>query len=194
MAVVQLASQADVVAALGRVLTSEESARVGAILDKASELFRRRSGQQFTAGTSFVRLRVVGDQVSLPQRPVVSVTAVTTDDGEDTAVTFGTLFQSKVRLSGVVGGDMVRVNYSHGSATVPDLVRLTVADITRKVLEIDPNAVSGKTQHSETVGPFTEQDTYATWAQGGQTMLSPSDADIADSFRVRSYGAVVMVP
>ena len=193
MAVVQLASEADVMAALGRVLTSDESARVGAILDKASELFRQRSGQQFTSGTSFVRLRVVGDQVSMPQRPVVSVTAVTTDDGEDTAVTFGTLFQSKVRLSGVVGGDMVRVNYSHGGV-VPELVRLTVADITRKVLEIDPNAVSGKTQHSETVGPFTEQDTYATWAQGGQTMLSPSDADIADSFRVRSYGAVVMVP
>ena len=193
MAVVQLASEADVMAALGRVLTSDESARVGAILDKASELFRQRSGQQFTSGTSFVRLRVVGDQVSLPQRPVVSVTTVTTDDGEDTAVTFGTLFQSKVRLSGVVGGDMVRVNYSHGGV-VPELVRLTVADITRKVLEIDPNAVQGKTQHSETVGPFTEQDTYATWAQGGQTMLSPSDADIADSFRVRSYGAVVMVP
>jgi hypothetical protein len=181
------------VAALGRVLTSEESARVGAILDKASELFRRRSGQQFTAGTSFVRLRVVGDQVSLPQRPVVSVTTVTTDDGADSTITFGTLFQSKIRLSGVVGGDMVRVDYSHGGA-VPDLVRLTVADITRKVLEIDPNAVSGKTQHSETTGPYTEQDTYATWAQGGQTMLSPSDADIADSFRVRSYGAVVMIP
>jgi hypothetical protein len=207
MAVVQLASEADVVAALGRALTSTESARVGAILDKASELFRQRSGQQFTPGTSHVRLRVIGDQVALPQRPVVSVTSVTTDDGDDTVLTFGTLFQSKIRLDSaigvdlvrmdysraVLGGSMVRVNYSHGG-DVPDLVRLTVADVTRKVLEIDPNAVSGKTQHSETVGPFTEQDTYATWAQGGQTMLAPADADVADSFRVHSYGSVVMVP
>jgi len=193
MAVVQLASDTDVVAALGRALTSDEALRVGAILDKASELFRLHSGQQFTAGNSIVRLRVVGQRVTLPQRPVVSVESVVTDDDLDTAITFRPPFKQSVRLESVWGGDLVRVAFTHGGV-VPDLVRLTVADVTRKVLEIDPNAVQGKTQHSETVGPFTEQDTYATWAQGGQTMLAPDDKAIAESYRVRTYGAVVMVP
>ena len=193
MAVVQLASETDVVAAIGRALTSDESARIEAILDKASELFRLHSGQQFTAGNSVVRLRVVGERVTLPQRPVVSVESVVTDDDLDAAVTHRTPFKQSLKLTNVWGGDLVRVAYTHGGV-VPDLVRLTVADVTRKVLEIDPNAVQGKTQHSETVGPFTEQDTYATWAQGGQTMLAPDDRVIAESYRVRTYGAVVMVP
>jgi len=192
MAVTKLASTTDVEAALGRDLTTSETSKVGAILDKASELFRSRSGQQFTAGTSEVRLKVTADWVSLPQRPVVSVESVTVDEVSGAAIVF-VLYQSRLTLTNVEAGDMVRVAYTHGG-TVPDLVRLTVADIARKILSIDENAIAGLTQHSETVGPFTEQDTYATWAQGGQTMLSPSDNAVADTFRVRSYGSIVMTP
>lgn len=192
MAVTQLASETDVEAALGRDLTTSETAKVGAILDKASELFRVRSGQQFTAGTSEVRLKVTADWVSLPQRPVVSVESVTVDEVSGAAIVF-VLYQSRLTLTNVEAGDMVRVAYTHGG-TVPELVRLTVADIARKILSIDENAIAGLTQHSETNGPFTEQDTYATWAQGGQTMLSPSDNAVADTFRVRSYGSIVMTP
>ena len=192
MAVTKLASTTDVEAALGRDLTTSETAKVGAILDKASELFRSRSGQQFTAGTSEVRLKVTADWVSLPQRRVVSVESVTVDEVSGAAIVF-VLYQSRLTLTNVQAGDMVRVAYTHGGV-VPELVRLTVAEVAKKVLEIDPNAIVGKTQHSETVGPFTEQDTYATWAQGGQTMLSPSDNAVADAYRVRSYGSIVMTP
>ena len=190
MAVVPLASQEDVEAILGRVLTSAEEAKVDAILDKASELFRRRSRQQFTAGTSLVRLKVTADYVNLPQRPVVSVESVTRDVAGGAAVSFD-LFQSRLTLRGVRAGDMVRVAYTHGG-DVPELVRLTIADVARKVLLIDPNAATGLTQYSETNGPFTEQYTYATWAQGGETRLAPEDLVIADSFRVKTYGSIVL--
>lgn len=184
---VPLASEEDVVQVLGRALTSDESARVNAILAKASELFRRRSGQQFTTGTSTVRLKSNGGEIRLPQRPAVAVQAVTLDDGTPVEYDlFGSVLTTCLR-----SGQFARVTYTHGGA-VPDVVRLCIAEIAKKVLTIDPNAVTGKTQHGETAGPFSSQDTYATWAQGGQTMLAPDDAALADSFRVKFGGTIVL--
>lgn len=173
-----LASQADVESVLGRALTEAEQSRVDAILAKASELFRRRSGQQFTSGTSTNRLRAVVGAVTLTQRPVVSITTVVDEQGLPTPY----------RLQGSTllvdtGHRFVTVTYEHGG-DVPDLVRLTIAEIAKKVLSIDEKAASGVTQSSTTRGPFSASNTYATWAQGGQTMLAPDDAAIADSYKV----------
>jgi len=181
MAVVQLASSTDVAEALGRDLTSDEEARVGAILDKASELFRRRSGQQFTPGTSLVRLKVNGGKVYLPQRPVVSVDSVTDDDGN--AIEH-TLFGQWLTTC-LSSHRFVRVTYSHGAEEVPDLVRLCIAEIAAKVLSISPKARAGITQGTTTTGPFTDTETYATWAIGGQTMLAPDDDKFALSYRLK---------
>ncbi len=180
MAVVQLASDTDVEAALGRDLTSDEAARVAAILDKASELFRREAGQQFTPGRSEVRVKVNGGRVFLRERPVTEIHTVKDEAGSSVEFTqFKQWLDVPLRSH-----EFVVVDYSHGG-TVPDLVRLTVADVARQVLMIDPNAVKGVTQHSETDGPFTDQSTYAVWAQGGATRLSPEDRAIAQSFRVK---------
>lgn len=180
MAVVQLASVTDVESVMGRDLTSDEAARVESVLNKASELFRRESGQQFTAGTSENRLRVRGgDQVFLPQRPVVSVDSVTDDSGD---VLEFTSRGQVVTLTSPKGVSWVVVEYTHGG-DVPDVVREAVADIAAVVLRIDASAASGATQASETTGPFTRQATYATWAVGGSTRLSPDDVALARSFR-----------
>lgn len=180
MAVVQLATSADVKAALGRDLTPSETARVGAILDKASELFRRRSGQMFTAGSSVVRLKVNGGRVCLPQRPVVSVASVTDDRGDAVEYDLSGQWLTVPLLS----HEFVTVDYSHGG-TVPDVVRLAVADLARRVLLVHQDASTGVSQRSETTGPFTESQTFAAWAVGGQTMLSPDDVALADSFRAK---------
>lgn len=185
MTVVQLATSADVVAALGRALTSDESAKVGAILDKASELFRGRSGQQFTSDTSTVRVRNRAGIVTLPQRPAVSITSVVDDDGAVLVYKFTT--KSQITVSSTE--KYVTVTYSHGGA-VPDMVRLTVAEIAKKVLSISPDAAKGITASMHTTGPFTDQESYATWAQGGQTMLSPSDDLIALSYRIPVAGPI----
>lgn len=180
MAVTRLASDVDVEAAIGRDLTSEEDARVGAILDKLSELFRRESGQQFTSGTSTVRLKVNGGRVFLPQRPATAVTTVKDDDGE--GVEYTRLGQWLTVP--MVSHEFVTVAYTHGG-DVPDLVRLAVADAARQVLQIAPAAVAGVTQTGTTTGPFSGQESYATWAQGGAARLSPDDVALARSFRVK---------
>ena len=180
MAVVQLAVEKDVKDALGRDLTTDEKARVEAILDKVSELFRLASGQQFTSGQSEVRVKVNGGRVFLRQHPVTEVHSVKDDAGNDVSFTFFKKWLTVPKRS----HEFVTVDYSHGG-TVPDLVRLTVADVARQVLMINPNAAEGVTQYSETTGPFTEQYTYATWAQGGAARLAPADLAVAQSFRVQ---------
>jgi len=188
MAVDQLASSVDVAAVLGRDLTAEEAARADAILDKASELFRSVSGQQFTAGDSAVRLRVRGgDTVFLPQRPVVSVEAVTDDDEVDVEYT---RFKQSLTLEGS-SVSWVRVEYTHGG-DVPDAVRLAVAEIGAVVLRVDESALGGASQVQETVGPFSKQASYAAWAQGGATRLAPDDERLARSFR-NPWGQLVTV-
>lgn len=180
MAVVQLASADDVEAAFGRDLTSDEQARAGAVLDKASELFRLESGQEFTAGSSVSRVKVNGGRAFLRQSPVTDVVSVTDDHGASVEFTRFKQWLTVPKRS----HEFVIVEYTHGGV-VPDLVRLTIADVARQVLSINPNAAEGVTQYSETTGPFTEQYTYATWAQGGATRLAPDDLAVARSFRVK---------
>ena len=176
-----LAVQSDVEAALGRVLTESEVARIEGILLKASALFRREAKQEFTAGSSTVRLKVNGGRVYLPQCPVTAVTAVVDDRGE--AVEYERAGQW---LTVCLGSDkFVTVAYSHGDDEVPDLVRLTIAEVGAKVLSMSAEALQGVSSYTNTDGPFTETRTYAGWSQGGQTTLSPEDKAVAQSFRVR---------
>lgn len=177
--VTQLALIDDVEDALGRDLTPEEMRRVDAILDKASEEFRRRAGQQFTGGTSTVRRKVNGGWVYLQQYPVESVSEVVDLDGN--SVDFKVDGQW-VHVD-LPSDRFVRVTYDHGTNDPPDLVRLAVAEIAKRTLTVSEEAATGVSQFSETTGPFTESRTYSGWAQGGQTLLSPADMALADSYR-----------
>lgn len=186
-----LASEADVVSALGRALTSEEALRVPDMLVKASDLFRGRAGQLFTPGTSTVRLKVNGGEVRLAQSPATTVLAVTDDDG--TAVEF-TRFEQVLTVQ-MRSHEFVRVTYEHGADEVPDLVRTTVADVVARVLSIDPAARAGFTQVQETTGPFSNGGTFAAHAVGGQVMLAPADITTALTFRPpRTGGTIVQRP
>lgn len=175
-----LANVEDVEMVLGRSVAPGEVGRVEAILAKASALFRLHSRQEFTPGESVSRLKVNGGRVRLPQHPAADVRSVVDDDG------VGVEYRRAGQWLTVCLGshEHVTVDYTHGGE-VPDLVRLTVAEVAKKVLSIDPRAASGVSQGSATSGPFTEQNTYAAWAQGGQTMLAPDDLAIARSFKPR---------
>ena len=181
-----LASKPDVEAALGRALTEEETGRVAAILLKASELFRLRAQQEFTPGSSVVRLKVNGGRVYLAQRPATEIRTVVDDDGNLVDYTQ----RGQWLDTGLPSDRFVTVDYSHGGV-VPDLVRVTVAEVAKRVLSIPADAVQGVSNRSETAGTFTEQWTYAGWAQGGQTMLAPDELAVADSFRPRVPGVIV---
>lgn len=176
-----LASPKDVADALGRDLTEAEARKIVPILAKASELFRRKSGQHFTPGTSTARLKSNGGRIHLGQAPATGITSVLDDRGNPVPYTWnGQWLETNLSSS-----DFALVDYAHGGE-VPELVRLTVADVGRKVLSISDQAATGVTQYSKTTGPYTEASSYAAWAVGGQTMLSPDDTATAKSFRRRT--------
>ena len=180
-----LATKEDVVAALGRDLTPSETKQVAVHLTKVSELFRLEARQLFTPGRSTNRLLVTAGALTLPQRPVRSVVTVDGVPGDRFSL-LGQRLEVPVRT-----GMLVVVDYEHGSEEVPDLVKLTVAGIVAQLFEADPRARAGVSQRGETRGPFSVQETYAAWAQGGSPRLAPDDVRTAQSFRVKSYGLIV---
>ena len=184
-----LASSEDVEAQLGRELTDAESGRVDDILAKASALFRDKSGQDFTPGRSVRRLKVNGGRVRLPQTPVVEVHSVTLDDG---APVDHDLFGQWLTVP-LASHEFVRVDYEHGG-DVPDLVRITIAEVVAKVIRIDRNAAAGVATHQLSAGQYQESRTYAGWALGGGTSLAPEDEKVALSFRYKGSQVVVQQP
>ncbi|MDF2578441.1 MAG: putative bacteriophage protein [Microbacterium sp.] len=184
-----LATSEDVVAALGRALTTSEATGVDAKLAKASELFRDEARRNFTPGRRTTRLKVHGDEVLLPESPVVTIHAVTDDAGAAVTYTrFGTMLTVACRSQ-----SFVRVDYSFGSDTVPELVKTTVAEMVARTYDVDKRARAGMTQFQKTAGPFQEGGQFAAWAVGGQVLLSPADAAIARSFRAPRLPSTVVL-
>lgn len=170
-----LATIADVEARLGRSLTEAEEAKATAYLDDASALFIQRAVQKFEVGESTVRLFPKDGIVRLVQRPVIEVVEVKDIDGVEIDFTFDG-HQSLYDLGAYTP---VTVTYEHGSETIPADVVACVAGMVARTLSINPDAAAGVTQQS--VGPFSQS--YATWAVGGQVMMSPAEAKVADYYR-----------
>jgi hypothetical protein len=174
-----LATIADVEARLGRELTTAEESKATAWLADASALFIQRSIQKFEEGESTVRLFPRAGVARLVQRPVTDVTSVTNINGFAVDYTWDGL-QSLYELA---TNQPIIVTYEHGSATIPADVVAVVAGMVARTLSISADAAAGVTQQS--VGPFSQS--YATWAVGGQVMLSPAEAMVADSYREKSF-------
>ena len=174
-----LATIADVEARLGRSLTVAEQPKAAAYLEDASALFVQRAVQKFEVGESTVRLFPKDGIVRLVQRPVIEVVEVKDIDGVEIDFTFDG-HQSLYDLGAYTP---VTVTYEHGSATIPADVVACVAGMVARTLSISPDAAAGVTQQS--VGPFSQS--YATWAVGGQVMMSPAEAKVADYYRGMTF-------
>jgi hypothetical protein len=170
-----LATIADVEARLGRSLTVAEQPKAAAYLEDASALFIQRAVQKFEVGESKVRLFPKDGIVRLVQRPVIEIVEVKDIDGVEIDYTFDG-HQSLYDLGAYTP---VTVTYEHGSATIPADVVACVAGMVARTLSISPDAAAGVTQQS--VGPFSQS--YANWAVGGQVMMSPAEAKVADYYR-----------
>lgn len=170
-----LATIADVEARLGRTLTVAETSKANAYLADASALFIQRAVQKFEQGDSVVRLFPRDGVVRLVQRPVIAVSSVTDIDGNTIDFTFDG-HQSIYDLGSYTP---VTVTYEHGSINIPADVVAVVAGMVARTLSISPDAAAGVQQQS--VGPFSQS--YAAWAVGGQVMMSPVEAKVADAYR-----------
>lgn len=182
-----LVDVADIEAALGRELRDEEKTRALFVADKLSAAFRQRARQTFTVETYVHRLKVdAGGRVFPTRAPLVEVLAVFTDEGAPVKYEkrHGHIY---VRAWCT---DFVVVTYTAGLSEVPAAVRLQLADSVRRILLIPDAAAQGATQMTETTGPFTQSRQYATWAVGGQAILSPDDQALADAYRPRRAGHV----
>lgn len=176
-----LATISDVEARLGRPLTVAETAKADAWLNDASALFVQRAIQQFEVGESTVRLFPKDGIVRLVQRPVIAVTSVEDINGQPVDFTWDG-FQSLYDLGTTLP---LKVTYEHGSDIIPEAVVAVVAGMVARTLSISGDAVAGVTQ--QTVGPFSQS--YASWAVGGQIMLSPAEAQVADSYRTKTFSS-----
>jgi hypothetical protein len=174
-----LATIADVEARLGRPLTASELPKAQAWLNDASALFTQRAVQQFIPGESKVRLFPRDGIVRLVQRPIVEIVSVKDLDGIEIDYTYDG-FQSIYDLGSYTP---VIVEYEHGSDDVPADVVACVAGMVVRTLQIAPDAASGVTQQA--VGPFSQS--YATWAVGGQLMMSPAEEKVANAYREKTF-------
>ena len=182
-AALPLATVSDLEAALGRDLDETEKRRAEFVLDKLSAAFRDRARQTFTVEQYTHRLKVDGGGRIFPTRtPLIAVNSVTTDDGTPVA---WQLRHGFVQVD-IPASDFLVVTYSAGLSEVPAAVRLQLADSARRIMSIDAAA----THATDTTGPFTQTRQYASWAIGGQALLSPDDQALADSFRPRRSGHV----
>lgn len=188
-----LATVDDVVAYFGP-MTSAQQDRAERILAKASALFRRTARRDFTAGETTVRLKVSGGEVYLEQIPATAVTDVTDDAGIDIV---HELHGQRLTLTRngcpLASHEFVTVTYTY-STLIPDDVRETIAEIAAKVLRIPAAAAAGLASQTRSAGPFSESNTYATWAVGGATSLSPEDQKLAESYRYRGTQVIVQQP
>lgn len=166
-----LATAADLVARLGRDLTSEESVRVEALLADASARIRAYTGQDFElVEDDQVVLRAQGGMIRLPQRPVTAVSAIVAigfNGAPDVALAdwwWDGLDQVRIGA-----GDYIinlperwwddedgypgtfRITYSHGQTPPADVVAVACAMALRTLTS--PALAGGLT--SETVGPYS---------------------------------------
>jgi hypothetical protein len=174
-----LATIADVEARLGRELTTGEESQATAWLEDASAIFVQRAVQKFEVGESTVRLFPRDGVVRLVQRPVIEVIEVTDIDGVEIEYTFDG-HQSLYELGSY---SPVIVNYEHGSADIPADVVAVVAGMVVRTLQIPADAAAGIQQQA--VGPFSQS--YASWAVGRQVLMSPSDIEVANYYRERTF-------
>lgn len=174
-----LATIADVEARLGRTLTTAEESQATAWLSDASAMFVQRAVQKFEVSESTVRLFPRDGVVRLVQRPVIDVITVTDIDGNEIDYTFDG-HQSLYELGSY---SPVIVNYEHGSATIPDDVVAVVAGMVVRTLLIPDDAAAGIQQQA--VGPFSQS--YASWAVGRQVLMSPSDIEVANYYREKTF-------
>lgn len=163
----------DQLAAWMQVEAGTLPASAATTLEIVSSIVRAEARQSFTRSTSTVRLFPSSGYVALPQRPVVSVSAVVRDG---VALTEGRDFTVRHDRLHVSGSEPVSVTFTHGYASVPGDVLAVVLTAASRVLT-NPSDL-----RQETVGSMSV--TYASETVGAS--LAPADKDLLARYRRRA--------
>lgn len=171
-----LATLAQLTERLGTAPTS--STRAEALLLDASATVRAFTGQTISRATSTVRLVPTLGRLRLPQHPVISVDAATDDTGAVLDLTWPTTAWD---LAVVQAGVPATITYTHGWATVPDIVVAVVCQIAGRALGM-PSPATGV--QSESLGAYSYSVGTAA-ASGPLGMLPGEQAALQGLFRPR---------
>lgn len=156
------------IADLERRTTVPLTERALAVLEDVSAAVRNYTGQTLTAVTAdTIRLRVHGQRVSLPQRPVTDVSAVTGTAGTAVTYSWDGLEIVNLALAGVVNWfetttttppTVVDVTYDHGYDSVPDDIVSVVCNVAARALSAGPEMAGVMqetiTSYSVSYGPI----------------------------------------
>jgi len=177
-----LITSQDIEARLGRPLTTDEAARVEALITDASAEVRGYTGQHITRGTSTVTLPVQGGRVQLPQRPVVDVLSVNGEPVDEPDLV-GPV------LRGVYGCE-VTITYTHGYDQTPDDIRSVVAAMVLRGLATSPAA---PLYSRETIGEYSYGLPESAIAR--RVIVDRTDRAVLDRYRVPDVGVLwVSIP
>jgi hypothetical protein len=202
-----LVSTDDFASAFPRDLTDTEAGRLDYLLGSASGQVRAFCRRDFTATSSTIRVKPLGDKVTLPNPPITGITSVKRVNFDGTTTAFvGWMWDGGVTLYGMgcIGSPMinapeawfddyytplVEVTYTHGDADIPPVVTdVVIAMVARVLNQPDPaNALDGTTGISETRGPFSRNLNFAGNPSAGVVpRLSASDKQ---TLRDAGFGA-----
>lgn len=190
-----LADLSDIEDRLGRDLDASETRKADALLRDASTVVRNYCRREFTRGQTTARIRPRGRIINLPQRPVISVTAIWA------VQSFGpTIMRTPLSYWNWPGGSQVfigdqtmvingptldwddtdvwaDVTYDHGFDEIPDEVITVVANmVTRNIV-----VPQGGLVDLETIGPYTAR--YATFTSQGPLGMSEADREVLNRYR-----------
>ena len=181
-----LTSTNEVAAALGKELTAQDKDRISHLISLVSAKFAAAAGCTFAKEAYTHRVKVNAGQVRPPRAPLLAVTSVTDDDGQPVP---WRLAHGYIAVP-LPSHRLVVVTYTAGYEKIPDVVSAQVADAVARIMRVDPRAAAGQTQATTTTGPFTVTGTFATWAVGGQALLSPDDLEVAARYRPHRPGNI----
>jgi hypothetical protein len=194
--VTALATADDLAARLNTTFTDGELAQVERLLADASATVRTYTGQTFTLTTyTDVKLRVNGNIVRMPQRPVVSVQAVT--DSTAVAVSYTWLGFDSLRVSSWIDRfdyepffneiPYVLVDYTAGYTAIPDLVIGITCQIAGRAFG-SPASDAGITQ--ESLGAYSYS--RGAVAGAGAFGLMEQEKILLDRYRLMVGSAYVL--
>jgi hypothetical protein len=164
--VAQFATPDELATRLGVSFSEEEENRAGELLVLASGLIQREAKQliERVEGDILIRRGTSADRVRLPERPVVSISAVTLDavpfteeidwylEGDELVRTSSAPSSTSFGLSGGWGdaGRILEITYTHGFDPIPDAVKAVCLEATVRVWG-NPGSVMQERYGSEQV-------------------------------------------
>jgi len=197
MALSTLAQITDVEARVGRAVVDEERVQVQVMLEDASAVVRNYTRRDFTQGQTTDVFRASGQAVTLPNRPVLSVEAISMVgtggvrsmlptwfwDGHDKVWISGGPAQYVINLPASLyelgDGGLVEITYTHGYAEIPaDIVAVVAGMVVRTQILPGRGYLA-----AETVGDDSYRIAGDRQPASGPLALGAADRAVLNAYR-----------